>query len=144
MANVNYAQDSANSSNRWRFPREDPSPHGIPFKHTVTLATTDLDTATDTWDLFHFPSGASLDLDSLVVNFGDLDSNGSPNLVIDIGISDGDGTIDTVLIDNSTAGQNGGIDRVDDSAISSNGKFLSVSDKYLSGDIVSVAATADG
>ena len=114
----------------------------VPFQNTVTLDTANIDNADDSWSLFAFPSNAILDLDSLVVGITDVDTNGTPTLDVDYGIGDGDGTIDTNLINSSTAGQSAAVERVDDSYLASNGRFLDVGGKYFEGNVAVAAATA--
>lgn len=148
MATVDYSQSGANntSDSASRHPRS--WPHlVIPFRQTVTVATTDIDNSADRSLLFQFPTSAEvgecfLDLASVTVVAADLDSGGTPALVMDFGIGDSDGTIDTELIANSTIGQDSGRDNVDPADIDSNGLFLDVTGKYFIMGCSTAAATA--
>lgn len=138
MATVDYSQSGTLGSDPDRAPKE--SDQGlIPFVHTVTLATTDIDTTTDRSLLFAFPENAWLQLSSVSVICSDMDSG--TDLVLDFGIGDSDGTIDTELIANSTIGQAGGRDNVDSGDLDVQ-DWLSVSEKYFILGTSTVAATA--
>lgn len=108
-----------------------------PVDHTATIATTSLDEAGDDVLLVKFPPGAMLDVYSLVCDFSDMDTGGTPALVSDIGVCDSDGVIDTVLINDSAAGQTGAVDDADTPAA----RWVDVGDKYLGHTVVTAAAT---
>lgn len=100
---------------------------------SFALLTTDLQ-SDDLVKLYKFPPGAYLT--DLRITASDMDTNATPALVFDIvTVNDAD-SIDVVVINDSTIGQGGGSDRIDDAAV---GEF--VGDKWLAFDGVTNAAT---
>ncbi len=112
----------------------------IPFSHQVAIATTSIDEAGDDVLLFKFPPNSFIKANDLDVEFDDLDTNGTPTLVVDIGVGDSDGVIDTVIINNSTGPQTGADDVAD--ASTAGNYWVDCSDKYLIMTVVTAAATA--
>ena len=113
-----------------------------PVDHTVELPITSIDEAGDDTLCFLFPSEAYLDVQSLHIDCDDLDSHATPTIVFDVGIGDSDGVIDTVLINDSAAGQTGAFDDADSAPGGTlAAKYLDVSNKYLILTIVTAAAT---
>lgn len=93
---------------------------------TVGLLTTDMDDVGDNVALFQFPDNCRLWGLSLEVD--DLDTHATPTIKFDIALSAvAAGTSQTVLIDDSTAAQGGGVDGID--ALTYLG--YDVSNKYL-------------
>lgn len=112
----------------------------VPFDKTVTIATTSIDEAGDDVLLFQFPEGAMLPGFWLPVQVtpSDMDTHATPTLVLDFGIADSDGVIDTVLINDSTGGQTGTIDYTDSGVAD----WIDVGGKYFGMTVVTAAATA--
>ncbi len=111
-----------------------------PFWGEVEVATTSLDEACDDVLLFTFPAVAYLPtgVGTLRFRLDELDTNGDA-LVLDFGISDVDGVIDTVLINDTTVGQAGGVDDLDTLV---QDPFIDVGGKYLTMTVVTAAGTA--
>ena len=107
-----------------------------PAMHTVNIATTSIDDIADAVALFQFPDEACY-LSRFGVNLSDMDTGTA--LVVDFGISDGDGTIDTVLINDTAAGQTGANDESDAGVLA---VPIDVSGKYLEMVVVAAATTA--
>lgn len=79
---------------------------------TVGLLTTDIDDIGDNVALFQFPANCRLWGLSLEVD--DLDTHATPTITFDIALSAAAaGTSQTVLINDSTAAQGGGVDGID-------------------------------
>lgn len=112
----------------------------VPIDKTVAVATTSIDEAGDDVLLFKFPENAFLPGSwlSVQVTASDMDTNGTPTLVMDFGIGDSDGVIDTVLINDSAIGQAGGLDFTDATAAD----WVDVGGKYFIMTVVTAAATA--
>lgn len=113
-----------------------------PFDNTVTVATTQINEIGDDVLLFGpFPSGSYFITDTLIVTASDIDSGGTPAVVLDFGVSDSDGVIDTVLIDDTSIGQTGGSDATDE-AVKHVAGLLDVGGKYITCTVVTAPATA--
>jgi hypothetical protein len=111
-----------------------------PFRNTVTVATTQIDEVGDDVLLYGpFPAGSYFLVPSLLVTASAIDSHGTPTAVVDFGIGDSDGVIDTVLINDSDIGQSGGTDYPD--AATAFG-LVDVGGKYLICTVVTAPATA--
>jgi hypothetical protein len=80
----------------------------------------------------------------LEVQTTDLDGHGTPELVMDFGIFDADGTtLGTVLINDSTVGQAGGDDVLDAATLDNLNDWTVdyINNRYVGGKIIAAAAT---
>ena len=113
----------------------------VPFRSVTTVPTTALDSGDEQVLLHQFPSniyGNESWLVHCVVNFDDLDTNATETLVIDIGIGDVDGVIDTALLVGSVAAQDALVDVVLDPSAD---MPVDVAGRYLIMDVTTTAAT---
>jgi hypothetical protein len=106
--------------------------------NVITMATTDLD-LNDTFDICRLPKGARV-LD-IILSATDMDTNGTPTLVIDVGDS---GDTDR-FIDGATVGQGAGTIRagnVAGSAATLAAHTAYTAETLIYGTIATAAATA--
>lgn len=133
----------ANSAAFWRLIKKEVNrrhasplaPRGIfPFVVSETVATTSIDDVNDEVRLVKFPDRCYLI--ALQVTATDMDTNATPTLRFDVQVDDDSTEVD--LIANSTVGQGGGSDELDEDA----GHLLrEVSNKYLQIKVDAVSAT---
>lgn len=110
----------------------------VPFSHAVAVAATSVDDVGDAVLLYLFPQNTFLKANDLDVTSTDMDTGG-PTLVMDFGIGDSDGTIDTELIADSDIGQAGGSDAAD--ASTGANYWVDVSEKYFIMSVDTAATT---
>lgn len=129
------ANSTSTNANKDRNGRVFPS--GLTIEEiTEALTTGDLD-LNDTKLLYEFPAEAWLPWFGLRIKSTDLDT-GVAAVVLDFGIGDSDGVIDTTLISGSTIGQAGGVDDTDATVA----PWVDVSGKYLIVKVTTAPATA--
>lgn len=110
-----------------------------PFDLPVRAEATDLDGTDDQLGLFDFGTGEGK-LWHLFVEFDDLDSGGTPSLVVDIDLVDEDGNVVTNLVATSAIAQTGGT--VDAVHLGSGGGPEELDGvRYLAMQVVAAAAT---
>lgn len=135
------AVDISKLSTDRHFPPDSPTDM-VPLWVEATFTGAEFE-ATDEYVLYGpFPDNSYLWLDSLSLRIHDADDGA--NLVFDLTITDVDGVADTVLIDDSTAGQAGG--RLGDSTdyVATLDPFIAIGGKYLTFEVTVAAAGAAG
>jgi len=113
----------------------------IPFKATVTVPATSLETAGDDVLLFKFPPNSYFDCHSLLIYSTALDTS-TEALRVDVGIGDVDGAIDSVLINDTATTAFPAVAGVDFCDATVTTKWLDSGGKYLIMSVVTGAATA--